>query len=152
MSNLADFAAAFLQVKCPSCRTVNRAPLGRAEAPVRCTECGAALPSSPVAELDEATFGSFVAHNDRPVLVNFWAPWCSPSRAMRPSFKHAAQTLHPRVRFAEVNTEESPEFADRMEIYTIPTLILLKDGREVERVAGIVDFEDLAGWVSATSR
>jgi thioredoxin 2 len=151
MSNLADFAAACLQIACPACRTINRTPVGGAEAQPQCSECGAALATNPVADLDEATFSSFVASKDRPALVNFWAPWCSPSRAGRPLFRNAAAALHPGVRFAEVNIETSPEFADRMEIYTIPTLILLKDGREVERVSGPVDFEDLAGWMSARS-
>lgn len=151
MSNLADFAAAFLQIACPSCRAVNRTPVGGGEAQPQCSECGAALPASPVAELNEVTFGPAVARKDRPVLVNFWAPWCSPSRAARPSFRDAAETLCPRVRFAEVNVEESPEFADRMEIYTIPTLALFKDGREVERVSGPVDFDDLARRISARS-
>ena len=71
---------------------------------------------------------------------------------MRPWFREAAATLRPRVRFAEINVEESPEFADRMEVYTIPTLILFRDGCELERVAGTVDFEDLADWMSARSR
>ena len=151
MSNLADFAAACLQIACPSCRAINRTPVGGAEAQPQCSECGTALATNPVAELNEATFSSFVANKDRPVLVNFWAPWCSPSRAMRPLFRHAAAALHPAARFAEVNIETSPEFADRMEIYTIPTLILLKDGREVERVSGPVDFADLADRMSVRS-
>src|SRR5690349_13651148 len=130
MSNLADFAAATHQIVCPSCFTANRVPAGTTEGKARCDWCGTSLAASPVAELDETTFASYIALKDRPVLVNFWAPWCSPSRVMRPWFREAATRLHSRASFAEVDVERSPEFADRMEIYTIPTLVLFKDGRE----------------------
>ncbi len=151
MSNLADIAEASLQITCPSCLTAKRVPIGGAEARRKCSWCGATPPAETPAVLDETTFGSFVSQNDRPALVFFWAPWCSPSRAPRPWFRHTATALHSRVRSAEVDIDKSPMLADRLGIYTFPTLVLFKDGREVERISGTVDFEDLERWMSVHS-
>jgi thioredoxin 2 len=150
MANLADLAAVSLQVTCPSCLTETRMPVGGAEDALKCSWCGATLSTTP-AELNEATFSPFIAHDDRPVLVNFWAPWSSPCRTMTWGFRQAATALRPRARLAEVNIEEAPEFADRMGVYTVPTLILFRDGRELDRLPGPVDFEDLLRWISGHS-
>jgi len=78
-----------------------------------------------------------------PVIVDFWAPWCGPCRAMAPIFDRAAKELEPRVRFAKVNVDEEPAIAGRYGIRGIPTLIAFDHGKVAKQHAGLVDMEFL---------
>jgi thioredoxin 1 len=71
-----------------------------------------------------------------PVVVDFWAPWCGPCRAMAPVFEELSQEYAGKVRFAKMNTDENEQTAPRYGIQGIPTAIFFKDGREVNRMVG----------------
>ena len=89
------------------------------------------------------TSTSIIERNDVPVIVDFWAPWCGPCRAMAPIFERAAKELEPRVRFAKVNVDEEPAIAGRYGIRGIPTLIAFDHGKVAKQHAGLVDIDFL---------
>ena len=99
--------------------------------------------------LDEAAFEKHIARSQVPVLVDFWAPWCGPCRAMAPQFEAAARELEPHMRLAKVNTEEAQQLGARLQIRSIPTLALFVGGREVARQPGAMGAADIVRWARA---
>jgi thioredoxin 2 len=135
-------------VACAHCGAVNRVPSERlADGPV-CGRCGKdLLPAAPI-ELGDADFDRVVGRTDLPVLVDFWAPWCGPCRAMAPQFERAAAQLQGRALLVKVNSDEAPQLSARFGIRSIPTLVKLERGREVARQAGAVDAGRIAAFAA----
>jgi thioredoxin 2 len=135
---------------CPQCHAVNRVPSDRPAAEAVCGACkGRLFPGEPIA-LTSETFDKHIERNDAPVIVDFWAPWCGPCRAMAPIFDRAAKELEPRARFAKVNVDEEPAIASRYGIRGIPTLIVFDHGKVAKQHAGLVDMSFLRGLAGRT--
>jgi thioredoxin 2 len=127
-------------IRCPSCGATNRVPLDKVErglSPV-CGRCKTPLPLStgPVTVTD-ATFAAEVERSPLPVLLDLWAPWCGPCRMIAPVIDELASELAGRVRFAKLNIDESPATPARFKVGSIPTLLVMKGGREVDRLVGV---------------
>ena len=127
-------------VRCPSCGATNRVPLekiGKGLQPV-CGRCKTALPfeNKPV-KVTDANFAAEVERSSLLVLLDMWAPWCGPCVMLAPVIEELAAEMAGRVRVAKLNVDENPATAARFGVQSIPTLVLLKGGRELDRIVGV---------------
>jgi thioredoxin len=92
----------------------------------------------------DATFEAEVGRSPLPVLLDLWAPWCGPCRIMAPILDELASEMAGRVRVAKLNVDENPVTASRFSARSIPTLLVLKDGREIDRLVGVQPKSEIA--------
>lgn len=123
---------------CSQCGASNRVPLSHAADSGKCGRCKAVLQPSdvPIAIDNVEDFDALVTGSKSPVLVDFWAPWCGPCRAVAPELDKLARARAGHVVIAKLNTDAVPDVAARFGIRSIPTMIRFDAGRETKRVSG----------------
>ena len=89
-------------------------------------------------EVEDSTFDEEILKSDKPVLVDFWAPWCGPCKAIGPIVEELSQTFADQIKFAKCNVDNNPETPSKYGIKAIPTLIFFKEGSVVEQITGMV--------------
>lgn len=126
-------------IHCPSCDATNRVPLSKLAQGLQpnCGRCKKPLPldGQPVMVTD-ATFSSVVDRSPLPVLLDMWAPWCGPCRMVAPVVEEIAKQMTGRLRVGKLNVDENPVTAARFGVQSIPTLLVLNEGREIDRIVG----------------
>lgn len=136
-----------LNIVCPHCDAINRVPRQRLREGAKCGSCHRPLYEGRSVALDNAArFDKHAKHSDVPLLVDFWASWCGPCKAMAPIFEQAASRLEPEVRLVRVNSDAAPELLQRFGIQAIPTLMLIRHGREIARQSGVMPLPRLLAW------
>ena len=130
-------------VVCPECGTKNRVP-GRARGFPRCASCHRDLPWMEAA--GDADFADATA-TSLAVLVDLWAPWCGPCRLIAPGIEQVATELAGQLKVVKVNVDEAPGVAARFSAQSIPTLLVLRDGKPVARQVGNAPTDQLRAWV-----
>jgi thioredoxin 2 len=138
-----------LRVVCPCCSAVNRVPHDRLEESPKCGACKEPLFDGHPVALSGAGLERHLAASDLPVVVDFWASWCAPCRAMAPVFERTAQEIEPHARFVKVDTDREQAAASEFDIRGIPTLIVFKNGKEAARVSGAMDAGRFRAWLRA---
>ena len=133
-------------IQCPACGASNRVPaekLQTGQEPV-CGRCKTPLSASthPIIVTD-ANFAEEVEKSPLPVLLDMWAPWCGPCRMIAPSIEQLAGELAGRVKVAKLNTDENPMIGSRFNVRSIPTLLVFKGGREIDRLVGAMPKQEI---------
>jgi len=103
--------------------------------------------SKHVKDLNEAGFEDLVLQSDKPVLADFWAPWCGPCRAMSPAVEAVAEKLANDATVVKVNVDDNPSVSSKYSIRGIPTLILFKGGKEANRLVGLSSQEQITALI-----
>jgi thioredoxin 1 len=101
-----------------------------------------------ILEIGDSSFESEVLQSDKPVLVDFWAPWCGPCRAIAPIVEELAEDFGDRVKFTKCNVDENPTTPTKYGIKSIPTLIFFKNGEIQDKIIGIVAKSRLEEMIS----
>jgi thioredoxin 1 len=91
-----------------------------------------------ILEVEDSSFDEEILESDKPVLVDFWAPWCGPCKAIGPIVEELSQTFADQIKFAKCNVDNNPVTPSKYGIKAIPTLIFFKEGNVVEQITGMV--------------
>ena len=136
---------------CSECRAINRIPIRHLADTGKCGKCRAALPAqaTPIEVTSETQFDEIVGGARVPVLVDFWAAWCAPCRAVAPEVKKVAHNLAGKAIVLKVDTDALGDLAQRYQVQSIPNFALFTGGRLVRQRAGAIDHRQLERWAIA---
>ena len=140
-------AAEMLVVACPTDASLNRVPRAKLDRNPKCGKCHKPLFQGTAVELNAANFDSHALKSDLPIVIDFWAEWCGPCRMMTPNFEKAVPLLEPRVRLGKLDTEAEPAIAGRYGIRGIPSMVMIRKGREVARTSSAMPTSAIVDWV-----
>ncbi len=136
-----------VHITCPHCFATNRVPQEKLIQHPKCGKCHQELFAGKPIELSNANFLKVINKTDVPVVVDFWAPWCGPCKMMTPIFEQTSAVVEPKARLAKLNTELSQEIAAYYGIRSIPTLVIFKNGKEIDRQSGAMDKRNLIQFI-----
>ena len=102
-----------------------------------------------IEEVNDGNFAKMVLESNRPVLVDFWAQWCAPCRALAPIVEAVAERYAENAQVVKLNIDRNPSVVEKFQIEAIPTLIVFQDGEEKERIIGAVSQDTIARAIDA---
>ena len=141
-------------VRCDSCSQQNRLPYAGLDRAVRCGRCKTELrpPAEPIDMGSSQEFDRLVSQSAIPIVVDYWAPWCGPCRAVAPELAKVAGRNAGRFLVVKVNTDVLSDLGDRFAIRSIPTLAVFGGGREVARTTGARPAADVERFIESATK
>ena len=133
-----DAGAKRLTLRCQFCETWNRVDAAKAENRPKCGKCGRPILLDRPFPLTDETFQRTIESAELPVLVDFYADWCGPCKMMAPDVDALAREQQGKALIAKLDTDRNQQTAGAFQIRGIPTVIVFRDGKEVERQSGAV--------------
>ena len=140
-----------VQIVCTHCDQVNRIPEGRPINQAKCGRCGQSLFDGHPAHLNDAGLSKQIERSDIPVVVDFWAQWCGPCRAMAPAFEQSAAAFGPSARFVKVDVDKFKQVAGELGVQGIPALFVFRGGDVVGRQTGALSATAMYEWIKRTA-
>lgn len=138
---------------CPSCGATNRVAFDKLNHDARCGQCKTAVVpgATPLEVSSTDDFDTLVSRSAVPVVVDYWAPWCGPCRAVAPELDKVASRANGRYLVVKVNTDNLTDLGARHHIRSIPTMAVFSGGREVSRTTGARPAADIEAFIAGAS-
>jgi thioredoxin 2 len=135
-------------VMCISCGGLNNVPEAKLNKNPSCGKCKKPLYKGEPISMTGVQLSRAIEKTDELLIVDFWATWCGPCQQFTPTFKQTAKQLEPKARFIKIETEAEQTISAKYNIRSIPTLVMFKNGKEINRISGALSASDFNNWIN----
>lgn len=136
-----------VSIVCPHCFKVESIEKKAFYSEEKCRECSKSLLEAMPVKGNSVILEKYVSHSDLPVIVDFWAPWCGPCLQMSPHFDKVSMAMPLEAQFLKINNDDEQSLGAKLQIASIPCVLVFKDGKEVDRFVGGRKSTEIEKWV-----